>query len=90
MDEVGAGSTWQGVQISRTNADDNNFKNLKLRLTNRFFEFVSECFKSLETGVLKATSTLFDLWPEDTTDLATFGTAELNSFMEHFHPILET
>ncbi|KAK7156938.1 hypothetical protein R3I94_006858 [Phoxinus phoxinus] len=92
MDEVGAGSTWQGVQISRTNADDDNFKILKLRLTNSFCEFVSERFKSLETGVLKATSTLFDLsnWPEDTTDLATFGTAEMNAFMEHFHPILET
>jgi len=91
MDEVGAGSTWQGVQISRTNADDDNFKNLKLRLTNSFCEFVSECFKSLETGVLKATSTIFDLsnWPEDTTDLATIGTAEMNAFMEHFHPMCE-
>ncbi|KAK7162442.1 hypothetical protein R3I93_006674 [Phoxinus phoxinus] len=39
MDEVGAGSTWQGVQISRTNADDDNLKNLKLRLTNSFCEF---------------------------------------------------
>lgn len=61
MDEVGAGSTWKCVQINRTNADDDNFKNLKLRLTNSFCEFVSERFKSLETGVLKATSTLFDL-----------------------------
>ncbi|KAJ8398063.1 hypothetical protein AAFF_G00431400 [Aldrovandia affinis] len=89
MEEVGAGSIWQGVQLSRTNADDDA---LKLRLTNSFCEFVSERLKSLETGVLKATSTPFDLsnWPEDTTDLATFGTAELNAFMEHFHPVLET
>ncbi|KAJ8391182.1 hypothetical protein AAFF_G00096110 [Aldrovandia affinis] len=78
------------MQLSRTNADDDTFNALKLRLTNSFCEFVSERFKSLETGVLKATSTLFDLsnWPEDTTDLATFGTAELNAFMEHFHPVL--
>ncbi|KAJ8404082.1 hypothetical protein AAFF_G00344320 [Aldrovandia affinis] len=80
------------MQLSRTNADDDTFNALKLRLTNSFCEFVSERFKSLETGVLKATSTLFDLsnWPENTTDLATFGTAELNAFMEHFHPVLET
>ncbi|KAJ8375727.1 hypothetical protein SKAU_G00063070 [Synaphobranchus kaupii] len=92
MEEVGAGSIWQGVQLSRTNADDDTFNALKLCLTNSFCEFISERFKSLETGVLKATSTLFDLsnWPEDTTNLTTFGTAELNAFMEHFHPVLET
>ncbi|KAJ8412699.1 hypothetical protein AAFF_G00116500 [Aldrovandia affinis] len=92
MEEVGTGSIWQGVQLSKTNADDDTFNALKLRLTNSFCEFVSERFKSLETGVLKATSTLFDLsnWPEDTINLATFGTAELNAFMEHFHPVLET
>lgn len=35
---------------------------------------------------MKATSPLFDLsnWPEDTAELATFGNAELNEFMEHF------
>lgn len=89
--EVGTGSTWQGVDINRTSADDENFNNLKLRLTNWFCEFVSEHFRSLETGVLKAISTLFDLsnWPEDTNALATFGTPELNIIMEHFHPVLE-
>lgn len=89
--EVGTGSTWQGVDINRTSADDENFNNLKLRLTNWFCEFVSEHFRSLETGVLKAISTLFDLsnWPEDTNALATFGTPELNIIMKHFRSVLE-
>lgn len=91
MDEVGAGSSWQDVQLSRASADNGAFNALKLRLINSFCEFVSERFNSLETGVLKETSTLFDLsnWPEDTTDLATFGTTELNAFMVHFHPLLD-
>lgn len=91
LTEVGTGSTWQGAEINRTSTDDDNFNNIKLRLTNRFCEFVSERFRSLETGVLKAISTLFYLsnWPEDTNALATFGTAELNVIMEHFRPVLE-
>ncbi|KAL2087967.1 hypothetical protein ACEWY4_016795 [Coilia grayii] len=89
--EVGTGSTWQGVDINRTKADEENFNNLKLRLTNRFCEFASDRFSSLETGVLKAISTLFDLsnWPKDSNALATFGTPELNIIMEHFRPVLE-
>ncbi|CAL8371974.1 unnamed protein product [Gadus morhua 'NCC'] len=37
LTEVGTGSDWQGVEINRTSADDDNFNNLKLRLTNSFF-----------------------------------------------------
>ncbi|XP_056464859.1 zinc finger protein 862-like [Gadus chalcogrammus] len=91
LTEVGTGSNWQGVEINRTSTDDDIFNNIKLRLTNSFCEFVSERYESLETGILKAVSTLFDLssWPEDTTALATFGTDELNVIMEHFRPVLE-
>ena len=40
-------------------------------------------------GIVKA-PTLFDLsnWPEDTAELATFVSAELIEFMEHFQSIL--
>ena len=45
LTEVGTGSNWQGVEINRTSADDDNFNNLKLRLTNSFCEFASERYK---------------------------------------------
>lgn len=92
IEEAGAGRAWYGVQIRRTNTDDSNFNTLKPRLANGFCEFVSEQFKTLGTDVLKATSPLFDLsnWPEDTTELATFGTTEQNVFTKHFHPVQET
>lgn len=84
IEEAGPGRTWHGVQIHRTNTDDSNFNTLKSRLASGFCEFVSEQFKTLGTGVLKATSPLFDLsnWPKDTT--------EQNVFMKHSYPLLET
>ncbi|KAJ8387984.1 hypothetical protein AAFF_G00147750 [Aldrovandia affinis] len=59
------------ISILRTNADDDTFNALKLRLTNSFCEFVSRAFQESGDRVLKATSTLFDLsnWPEDTTTI---------------------
>ncbi|KAF3833340.1 hypothetical protein F7725_027005 [Dissostichus mawsoni] len=90
LDEVGPGNTWQNVQLNRRETDNSTFNSLKLRLINDRCRFLSARFGNLETGILKATSTLFDLsnWPEDTAELATFGNAELIEFMEHFQSIL--
>ncbi|XP_071752885.2 zinc finger protein 862-like [Centroberyx gerrardi] len=91
LDEIGPGNTWwQNVQLNRSEMDNSTFNSLKLRLINDLCRFLSARFGNLETGILKATSTLFDLsnWPEDTAELATFGNAELIELMEHFQSIL--
>ncbi|KAJ4947448.1 hypothetical protein JOQ06_009483 [Pogonophryne albipinna] len=90
LDDVGPGNTWQNVQLNRRETDNSTFNSLKLRLINDLCRFLSARFGNLETGILKATSTLFDLSnrPEDTAELATFGNAELMEFMEHFQSIL--
>lgn len=52
-------------------------------------------FKSLETGVLKATVTLLPVqlaWRHHSCSIShvVFDTAEMNAFMEHFHQVHET
>lgn len=53
-------------------------------LTNSFSQSMAKHFQNLMPSFLKAISVLFDLsnWPDNRTELATFGTSE------HFHLIL--
>lgn len=71
--------------------DDDNLHKVKEKRINGFCDYVTTRFGSLDDGVFKAAATMFDLsnWPEDITDLATFGLADLETFVSHFKGILE-
>nr|XP_033948165.1 zinc finger protein 862-like [Pseudochaenichthys georgianus] len=93
LDEVGPfpGNMYSGVQLDRKQVDDDNLHKVKEKLINGFCDYVNTRFGSLDDGVFKAAATMFDLsnWPEDITDLATFGLADLETFVSHFKGILE-
>ncbi|KAJ4946760.1 hypothetical protein JOQ06_008806 [Pogonophryne albipinna] len=93
LDEVGPfpGNMYSGVQLDRKQVDDDNLHKVKEKLINGFCDYVTTQFGSLDDGVFKAAATMFDLsnWPEDITDLATFGLADLETFVSHFKGILE-
>ena len=93
LDEMGPfpGNTYCGVQLNRKQVDDDNFNKVREQLVDGFCEYVTKRYGSLEDGVFKAAAIMFDLsnWPEDITDLATFGLADLETFVTHFKGILE-
>ncbi|XP_049908699.1 uncharacterized protein LOC126395337 [Epinephelus moara] len=89
LDEVGPfpGNTFSGVKLNRKQVDDDDFHKVKDKLINGFCDNLTTRFGNLDEGVLKAAATMFDLsnWPEDITDLATFGLDDVETFVTHFH-----
>ncbi|KAL7401853.1 hypothetical protein ABVT39_005399 [Epinephelus coioides] len=87
LDEVGpfSGNTFSGVKLNRKQVDD-DFHKVKDKLINGFCDNLTTRFGNLDEGVLKAAATMYDLsnWPEDITDLATFGLADVETFVTHF------
>ncbi|KAL7408482.1 hypothetical protein ABVT39_024109 [Epinephelus coioides] len=88
LDEVGPfpGNTLSGVILNRKQVGDDDFHKVKEKLINGFCDNLTTWFGNLDMGVLKAAATMFDLsnWPEDITDLATFGLADVETFVTHF------
>ncbi|KAL7400671.1 hypothetical protein ABVT39_015830 [Epinephelus coioides] len=88
LDEVEPfpGNTLSGVKLNRKQVDDDDFQRVKDKLINDLCDNLTTQFGSLDEGVLKAAATMFDLsnWPEDITDLATFGMADVETFITHF------
>ncbi|XP_078028255.1 uncharacterized protein LOC144464615 [Epinephelus lanceolatus] len=88
LDEVGPfpGNTFSGVKLNRKQVDDDDFHKVKDKLINGFCDNLTTQLGNLDMGVLKATATMFDLsnWPEDITDLATFGLVDVETFVTHF------
>ncbi|KAL7402365.1 hypothetical protein ABVT39_013893 [Epinephelus coioides] len=64
--------------------DDDDFH--KVEAINGFCDSLIMRFGNLDEGVLNAAATMFDLsnWPEDITDLATFGLADAETFVTLF------
>lgn len=93
LEEVGPfpGNTYSDVQLNRKQVDDDNFHRVKKKLIDAFCDYVTTRFGSLNEGVFKAAATLFDPcnWPEDLTDLATYGLTDLETFVTHFQDVLE-
>ncbi|XP_078031836.1 uncharacterized protein LOC144467324 [Epinephelus lanceolatus] len=87
LDEVGPlpGNTFSGVKLNRKQVGDDDFHKVKDKLINVFCNNLTMLFGNLDEGVLKAAATMFDLsnWPEDITDLATFGLADVETFVTH-------
>ncbi|KAL7404221.1 hypothetical protein ABVT39_011654 [Epinephelus coioides] len=88
LDEVGPfpGNTFSGVKLNRKPVDDDDFHKVKDKLINGFCDKLTTWLGNLDEGVLKAAATMFDLsnWPEDITNLATFGLADVETFVTHF------
>ncbi|KAL7406183.1 hypothetical protein ABVT39_014711 [Epinephelus coioides] len=89
LDEVEPfpGNSFSGVKLNRKQVDDDDdFHKVKDKLINGFCDNLTTRFGNLDEGVLKAAATMFDLssWPEGITDLATFGLADVETFVTHF------
>ncbi|KAL7374979.1 hypothetical protein ABVT39_010012 [Epinephelus coioides] len=88
LDEVGPfpRNTLSGVRLNRKQVDNDDFHKVKDKLINGFCNNLTTRFGNLDMGVLKAAATMFDLsnWPEDITDLVTFGLANVETFVTHF------
>ncbi|KAF3687027.1 A disintegrin and metalloproteinase with thrombospondin motifs 17 [Channa argus] len=84
LGEVGPfpGNSYLVVQLSRKQADD-TFDIVKRKAITCFCGYVTSRLGTL---------TLLNLgnWPEDITDLVTFGLTELHTFLAHFREIFKT
>ncbi|XP_078670963.1 zinc finger protein 862-like [Branchiostoma floridae x Branchiostoma belcheri] len=95
LDDVGPwpARMYMDVALTRGERDDEAIRIVKDTLIDDFNSFLTVRFGNLEGGIFKAAETLFNhtSWPDldgEGEDLATFGVAELNIFMTHFHHIL--
>ncbi|KAL7379613.1 hypothetical protein ABVT39_002406 [Epinephelus coioides] len=86
LDEVGPSPR----KLNRKQVDDDDFHKVKDKPINGFCDNLTTRFGNLDEGVLKATATMFDLsnWPEDITDLATFGLADVQTFVTYFRKLI--
>jgi hypothetical protein len=91
LTEVGEGSQWQEIELSRNMLDKQQFENAKVRILNTIIDHTQKRFDLFENDNLLKASKFIDPmdWPVSDNELAIFGVDFLNTVALHFEEPLQ-
>lgn len=92
QEEVGDGTMFKGVGLSRVNTDDRMFEQSKGVIISDAKQFLASRFQDFSSPVLKACVVISNQksWPRDRIDLGLYGEQELVTVAQHFQAVLSS
>ena len=88
QEEVGDGTMFKGVSLTRNNTDD-RFEQSKAAIIIDAKQFLASRFEDFSSPVLKACGVISNnkSWPKDRNDLRLYGEEELVTVAQHFQAV---
>ena len=92
QEEVGAGTVFKGVSLTRNNTDDRLFEQSKASIITDAKQFLASRFEVFTSPVLKACGVITNnkSWPKERNDLGLYGEEELVTVAQHFQAVLRS
>ena len=89
QEEVGDGTMFKGVSLTRNNTDDRLFEQSKAAIIIDAKQFLASRFEDFSSPVLKACGVISNnkSWPKDRNDLCLYGEEELVTVAQHFQAV---
>ena len=90
QEEVGDGTMFKGVSLTRNNTDDRLFEQSKAAIIIDAKQFLASRFEDFSSPVLKACGVISNnkSWPKDRNNLGLYGEEELVTVAQHFQAVL--
>ena len=92
QEEVGAGTVFKGVSLTRNNTDDRLFEQSKASIITDAKQFLASRFEDFTSPVLKACGVITNnkSWPKERNDLGLYGEEELVTVAQQFQAVLRS
>ena len=92
QEEVGVGSMFKEVSLTRRDTDERLFEQSKAAIITDAKRFLATRFEEFSSPVLKACGAISNhkSWPKERNDLGLYGEEELTTVAQHYQAVLQT